>query len=128
MSETSQIEARRVLAIEDEYVAAEVARDEIALRRLIDDRFVFNSNSGATSDKETLIRNVLDMALVGQTIRERTVLLERDIALVFGTADLRFAIPGKDDSISALRYTSAYVRRHGQWRLLALQMQPRASK
>jgi hypothetical protein len=128
MPDTPQTEEQRVLAVEDEYVAAEVTRDEAALRRLVDDRFVFNSSVGATSDKETFIGNVLKMAMVGQTIRERTVLIEENIALIFGTAELRLAISGKDDSISVLRYTSTYIKRKGQWRMLALQMQPRASK
>jgi hypothetical protein len=81
-----QTEEQRVLATEDEYVAAEVSRDEAALRRLIDDRFVF------------------------------------------GTAELRFASPGQAESTSSLRYTCAYVKRQNQWRMLALQMQQRASK
>ena len=38
-----QTEEQRVLATEDEYVAAEVCRDEAALRRLIDDKFVFGT-------------------------------------------------------------------------------------
>src|SRR5688572_17950489 len=100
MSDASWVEEQRVLAVEDEYVAAKVTRDEVASRRLIDDRFVFNSSSGATLDKEALIRGILKMAMVGQTIRERTVLIEGDIALIFGVADLRLAVPGKDDSIS----------------------------
>ena len=36
-------EEQRVLSAEDEYVAAEVTRDEQALRRLVDDKFVQNS-------------------------------------------------------------------------------------
>jgi hypothetical protein len=38
-------EEQRVLAAEDAYVAAEVNRDEPALRRLIDDQFVYKSPS-----------------------------------------------------------------------------------
>jgi ketosteroid isomerase-like protein len=123
-----QAEEQRVIATEDEYVAAEVSRDEATLRRLIDDKFVFNSSQGTTSGKEELIQSVLKMAMVGQTVRERSVLIEGDIAFTFGTADLRFASPGKAESTSSLRYTSAYVKRQGQWRMLALQMQQRASK
>ena len=66
-----QTEALRVLAAEDAYVAAELARDEVALRHLVDDRFVFNSAHGTTSDKEALIGGVLAMHMVGQTISER---------------------------------------------------------
>jgi ketosteroid isomerase-like protein len=68
------------------------------------------------------------MNMVGQTIRERSVLVEGDVALVFGTADLRFSNPGAGGSVSTLRYTSAYVKREGGWRMLALQMQQRASE
>lgn len=128
VSATLQTEEQGVLAAEDAYVAAEVSRDEAALRRLVDDRFVFNSSQGTTSGKDELIAEVLKMAIVGQAIRERSVLVEGDIAIVFGTADLEFANPGKAESLSSLRYTSTYVKRQGQWRMLALQMQKRAAE
>lgn len=129
MTASSDIRAeeQRVLAAEDEYVAAEVSRDEATPRRLIDDRFVFNSSRGTTSGKEELIQSVLKMNMVGQSVRERSVLIEGDIALVFGTADLRFSSSGAAESASTLRYTPTYVKRQGQWRMLALQMQQRAS-
>jgi len=123
-----QIEEQRVLAAEDEYIAAEVARDEPTLRRLVDDQFAFNSSTGATTGKTDFIESVLKLAMVGQSVRERSVLIEGDVALIFGTAELRFADPGKDDAIQNLRYTSTYVKRQGQWCMLALQMQQRAPK
>jgi len=121
-----QTEAVRVLAAEDAYVAAELARDEAALRKLVDDRFVFNSGRGTTTDKEALIESVLGMNMVGQTISERSVLVENGVALVFGTTELRFARPGEPETKSTLRYTSTFIRRDGAWRLLALQMQQRS--
>ena len=124
-AQTPPTEDQRVLAIEDEYVAAEVSRDEATLRRIVDDRFLFNSNTGTTTGKEDFIQSVLKMSMVGQTISERSVVIEGEIALVFGTAELRFVVPGKDESVSVLRYTSTYVKRDGEWRLLALQMQKR---
>ena len=60
--------------------------------------FVFNSNDGKTLDKAALISNVLGVNMVAQTISERTVLVEGDIAVVFGTAELRFAATGKRDA------------------------------
>ncbi len=119
-------EEQRVLAAEDEYVAAEVSRDEAALRRLVDDRFQYNTGDGKTTGKEELIAKLLKMNMVGQSIKERSVLIEENVALVFGTAEIRFASPGKPVSISTLRYTATYVSRQGQWRMLALQMQQRA--
>jgi ketosteroid isomerase-like protein len=118
-------EEQRVLAAEDEYVAAEVSRDEEVLRRLVDDRFVFNTSDGTTWGKEQLIQSVLDMNMTGQTITERSVLIEDDIALVFGTAELRFGGADGEETVSTLRYTSTYVRRDAGWRMLALQMQKR---
>ena len=123
-----ETEEQRVLSAEDEYIAAEVKRDEAVLRRLVDDRFTNNSSRGTTAGKEDLIQAVLKMRMAGQTLRERSVLIEGDIALIFGTADLRFADPGKEDRVSSLRYTSTYVKRQGQWRMLALQMQPRSKQ
>ena len=124
----AQSEEQRVLAAEDEYVAAEVKRDEATLRRLVDDRFVLNSNNGSTSGKEELIRSILGMTMIGQTIRERTVLMEGDVAIIFGTADLHFLSAGGSETVTSLRYMSTYVNRDGQWRMLALQMQQRVSR
>lgn len=123
---TGNAEEERVLAAESEYIAAEVNQDEPALRRLIDDRFVYNSSQGITLGKEELIQSVLDMAMVGQTLRERSVLVEGYIAFIFGTTDLQFGFPGQPNSVSTWRYTSAYVKRQEQWRMLALHIQERA--
>ncbi len=119
-----QPQEERVLAAEDAYVAAEVSRDEAALRRLVDDRFVHNSGDGSTSTKEDLIREVLDMNMTDQTISERSVLFEGDVAIIFGTTELRFEDPGAEPRSAKLRYTSVYAQRDGEWRMLALQMQP----
>jgi ketosteroid isomerase-like protein len=79
------------------------------------------------ADKAGLMGNILGMNMIAQTISERTVLVEGEIAVVFGTAGLRFATGRKEDSTSVLRYTSSYVKRAGQWRMLALHMAKRAS-
>jgi ketosteroid isomerase-like protein len=118
-------EEQRVLAVEDQYVAAEVSRDEATLRRIVDDRFVFNSNSGTTSGKSELIENILSWKMTGQTISERTVMVDGDTAVTFGTAELRFASDGKEDTKSLLRYTATYIKRQGEWRFLALHMAER---
>lgn len=120
--------AQQVLAAEDEYVAAELSRDEAALRRLVDDAFVFNGSGGTTSGKEQLIQSVLGMNMAGQTITERSVLVEGNVAIIFGTTELRLGSPGPDERISLLRYTSAFVNRGGEWRRVALHMSPRAPR
>jgi hypothetical protein len=52
MTTAQPSEEQRVLAVEDEYIAAEVSRDEAALRRLVDDRFAFNSSKGTITGKD----------------------------------------------------------------------------
>jgi hypothetical protein len=128
LPKAKQSEELRVLATEDEYVAAEISRNESELRRLVDDKFQYNTSHGTTTGKEELIQSLLKMKMVGQAVKERTVLLEENVALIFGTAEIRLDKPGKPESTSTLRYTATYIDREGQWRLLALQMQQRAPK
>jgi hypothetical protein len=131
MSETAQADAsttpaltdeQQVIATETEWVQAEVQRDAAALERVLDDRFLVNSSTGKLSDKATVIADVLSWKMTAQTITDRTVLVDHDTAIVFGTANFRFAVEGKDDEASAGRYTTTYIKRDGRWRALALQM------
>jgi hypothetical protein len=85
---------QQVIATESEWVQAEVHRDA----------------------------DVLGWKMNSQTITDRTVLIDGDTAIVFGTANFTFAVDGKDDKVSAGRYTTTYIKRDGHWRALALQM------
>ncbi len=115
-------EAQRVLAMEDAYVQAEIDSDEAALRRIVDDRFVFNASDGTTSGKEDLIHLAAGWDMTGQTISERSVVVAGETAVIFGTTELRFASEGGGEEVSRLRYTATYTKEHGAWRFLALQM------
>ena len=118
----------KVLATEDAYVAAEVNRDEKALNMLLDQHFVYNSADGTTTGKQEFINSVLDMNMVDQIISERSVMIEGNVGIIFGTTELIFQDPGKEQLRSKLRYTSVYVKRIEQWRMLALQMQSHKNK
>ncbi len=113
---------REVLAAEDAYVAAEVGRDEAVLQRMVDERFTFNRSDGSTTGKAELIEGVMDMRMAGQDITDRTVLVEGDVGLIFGSADIRFVADDGTETVERYRYTSAYVKRGGEWKFLALQM------
>lgn len=115
---------QQVVAIESEWVQAEIHRDAAVLERVLDDRFLINSSKGGFTDKATAIADVLGWNLVSETITDRTVLVDGDTAIVFGTATFRFAVEGKEDAVSSARYTTAYVKRDGRWRALALHMSP----
>ena len=114
-----------VLALEDEWVQAEANRDEATLRRVLDDRFTHNSNSGETSGKEAMITSVLSASITGQTITERTVSVSGSTAMIFGTTVIRYDTADGEASTSPLRYTGVYVKRDEQWRAIALQMTER---
>ena len=121
-------EEQRVLAADDAYAAAEVRRDEMTLRRYVDDQFVRNHDDGTTSGKEDFIAAVLRLELVNQTISERSVVVEGNMAIVLATTELSFDESGGPRPISRLRYTAVYVERDGEWRMLALHIQPRVSR
>ena len=120
-------EEAAVIRAEDDWIQAEINNDEATLRRVIDDRFVFNSNDGVTSGKEDLIESALNWNMTGQKITERTILLDGDTAVIFGTTELRFASTDGEDTVSLLRYTTTYVKRDKQWRAIALHMARRAT-
>ena len=113
---------QQVIATETEWVQAEVHRDAAVLERVLDDRFLVNSSTGKLSDKATVIADVLGWKMTSQTITDRTVVVDGNTAIVYGTANFTFAVEGKDDEVSAGRYTTTYIKRDGQWRALALQM------
>ena len=113
---------REVLAAEDAYVAAEVGRDLPVLQRLVDERFTFNRSDGITTGKAELIEGVMGMRMAGQEITDRTVMVEGDVGLVFGSCDIRFVGDDGTDTVGRYRYTSVYVKRDGEWKFLALQM------
>ena len=116
---------REVLAAEDAYVAAEVGRDLPVLQRMVDERFTFNQSDGTTRGKAELIEGVMDMRMAGQEITDRTAMVEGDVGLIFGSCDIRFVGDDGTDTVGRYRYTSAYVKRDGEWKFLALQMTAR---
>jgi ketosteroid isomerase-like protein len=77
--------------------------------------------------KEDLIRMILAGHMTAQTVTERTVLVDGDAGVVFGTAELKFQAPGESESVSLLRYTATYVKRAGHWRAIAIHMSKRTA-
>ena len=118
----SPSDEQQVIATESEWVQAEVNRDAAVLDRVLDDRFLLNSRNGGTRDKASVIADVMGWRMLAQTISDRTVVVDGDTAVVFGTATFRFAVEGKDDAVSVARYTTTYVKRDGKWRAIALHM------
>lgn len=110
-----------VAALEDEWLAAEVKQDEPTLRRVIGDRYTVNRSNGTTYGKEQYIADILsEDAMSSAWITERTVLVDGDTAVTFGTVNVVDPpVDGKDPPPRSGRYTLVYVKRDGQWQALA---------
>ena len=113
---------QQVIAAQQEWIDAEVNHDEAVLNRVLDERFVLNSSSGGPVGKAEVIESVLNWPLVSQTLSDQTVLIDSNTAIVMGIAHFTVAVDGNENKTSAARYITTYIKRKGQWRALALQM------
>ena len=116
-------EARQALLdLETEWTLAEEKHDEAALRRILDDRFVATFGAARTYDKEAFIAlfagGDTDDASRSQTITDDAVIIDGDTAVLVGTDTARGAKDGVAYTV-VYRYTTTYIRRHGQWVALA---------
>lgn len=126
---TPQSEEQRVAALEDEWLEAEVRHDEATLRRVIGDRYTMNLSDGTTLGKEQYIADILSGAMASAWITERTVLVDGDTAVTFGTVNVMDPpVDGKESAPRLGRYTLVYVRRDGQWQALAFHIGKRSDK
>lgn len=114
---------KQILAAEDSYVKGEITRNEKLLNSMVDERFIFNLSNGTTMDKKGLIEEVMQLPMVDQKLSQRSVLLEGNIGVIFGTTEIFFKEPGKEKTRSKYRYTSIYINRGKGWRMVGLQMQ-----
>jgi hypothetical protein len=122
-------EEQRVAALEDKWLDAEVTHDEATLRRVIGDRYTMNHSDGTTSGKEEYIADILSGTMLSASITERTVLVEGDTAVTFGTVNVVDPpVDGKDSGPRSARYTLVYVKRDGQWQALAFHIGKRSDK
>jgi uncharacterized protein (TIGR02246 family) len=121
-------EEARVAAVEDEWLAAEVAHDEAFLRRVMDDRYTVNRRNGTTLGKEEYISGILGGVMVDVWASERTVLVDGDTAVTFATVNvIDEGIPA-DAPPRSSRYTLVYVKRDGQWRAIAFHISERSDQ
>jgi len=122
-------EEQRIAALEDEWLAAEVKHDEATLRRVIGDRYTMNLSDGTTLGKEQYISDTLSGAMLSASITERTVLVDGDTAVTFGTVNVvEPPVDGKVSAPRSSRYTLVYVKRGGQWQALAFHISKRSDK
>jgi len=110
-----------VLELERAWIKAEIERDEPALRRILDDRFVCTFGAGPTLDKEGFTQAIIgDGAniMLSHDLTERTVVFDRDTAIVVDTDTVRGTNKGAPYT-SVVRVTAVYLKRRGRWKVLA---------
>jgi len=112
---------QQVLKLESDWVVAEDKRDEAALRRILDDKFLASFGPNKPYDKETFIKEELSGNVdptESQTLTEQHVIIDHDTAVVVGIDTQRGTQKGASYEV-VYRYTVTYIHRDGRWVALA---------
>lgn len=117
---------REVLALEDQWVQAEIHGDEATLQRILDDRFVMTWGSGKTVDKASYIEGIIKAkgTILSEELTDRIVLVEGNTVVVVDTDTLQGKNAAGEAWKLVLRMTTTYVKRDGRWVVLAEQVVP----
>ena len=116
---------RTIVALEDAHAAAEVARGEAALRRVLDEHFSAPSRADAENrDKLALLDAVARTAVVREAVTERQVAVSGDAATVNGIVAITYSAPTGAPA-SRFRFTDTYRSRDGIWRLVSRELADR---
>jgi len=110
----------QIRSLEQEWVDAEIHRDAVALRRILDEKFIATLGAGSPLDREAFIHAVVSSTAsdVSQTLSDPTIVVDGDTAVVVGTDTLRGVANGVPYTHS-YRYTATYIRRGDRWIALA---------
>lgn len=124
-SKASSAEAKRqVLQLEREWTAAEIKRDVVKLRQILDDQFVATFGSGDVTDKEGFIKAVVgdeNDVILSQDLTDETIRVDGDTAVAVLTDTVHGTDKGEPYT-QVLRITTTYIRREGKWLALAEHM------
>ena len=110
-----------LLKLEHEWVDAEARHDSVALRAILDERFVSTFGAGKLLDKNAFIKEVTAGAIdptESQELSDHTIVVAGDTAVVVETDTLRSATNGQP-STTVYRFTVTYIKRGGHWYALA---------
>ena len=97
-------------------------RDREALARMLDDQFIFTDDDGRAVNKTQYIDAVLKTVKVeSYTLDDMTLRVFGDTGVVAGRWSGKVTIAGKTSDTS-FRYTDTFVKRLGNWRVVASQI------
>ena len=107
-----------VLRAEHETMEAIGRKDAEALKRILDQRFVYRSPAGPEQSRDEFLKNVASLPAEILSVRGEGVSADifGETAVVTGVQRARVRVEGKEfDSVSA--FTDIFVLRRGRWRL-----------
>lgn len=104
----------QLIALERDWIEAEIDKDRAGLERVLHPRFVSTFQSGTTVDREDYIDIILGMDLTPFTVSDHQIELHGDTAVVVDTLD------GGDT-----KFTWIAVKRAGEWSVIAQTFSPK---
>jgi len=108
-----------VMNVEKQRFEAQIKKDFVVLEMLLSDDLVYNHSNGNTDSKITYIQSIKD----GKSQYDEIKLEEIKVRIYGKTAVINgvCAIKTPTNSNLRIRYTDVYVKRKGQWQLVAWQ-------
>src|SRR5262252_3730109 len=109
-------------AAEEQLAGALNNRDREALGKMLDEQFICTDYNGQAINKAQYIDAVLKIIRVDSfTLDEMTVRVFGDTGVVAGRWSGKMTVEGKTSDF-AVRFTDTFVKRLGQWRVVASQI------
>jgi peptidylprolyl isomerase len=106
---------------EHQWAEAFKNRDQVALNRILDDRFIFTDDEGQVLNKVQYIDAATRaISVESYSLDDITVRVFGDTGVVAGRWTGKITIDGKTAS-GAFRHTDTFVKRVGRWRAIASQ-------
>ncbi|GAC1433456.1 MAG: hypothetical protein NVSMB62_29720 [Acidobacteriaceae bacterium] len=111
---------RNILRIEQEMLDATLKGDASASERYLAANFIFTGPDGMVEDRTQAIADLKsgDLKLQGATLDDAKVRVLGDTAVVTYASQDKGTYKGKDISGNT-RWTDVFVKRNGQWQLVA---------
>lgn len=116
-----KLDEERLQGIEDEWLAERIRGESESTQRLLDDDYQGSTSSGAPQTKADFV-NAVNSArrdFENYLHTERNIKIHGDTAISTGVATLRAS-----DRLHSFRYLRVFLRKHGEWRLIASQSTP----
>jgi uncharacterized protein (TIGR02246 family) len=117
---------QEVIKVEDERLQAFKTSDAATLDRIFDDEFTFTNVNGEIHTKAELIADVRsgNLKYTSMNHSEIRVRVYENTAILTGRSSSTYIADGKEGGRTPRRYMNVYIKKNGQWRLVARQETP----